>query len=62
VIYLFLSETRGRSLEEIDEIFLQSKTVLDPVRVAKRLPVGLDVLDMVEVPGKGVAAEHAEEL
>lgn len=36
--FFFFPETRGRSLEEIDEIFLQSKSVFDPVRVAKELP------------------------
>jgi hypothetical protein len=28
----------GRSLEEIDEIFVQSKSILDTVAVARRLP------------------------
>ena len=28
----------GRSLEEIDEIFAESKSIFDPVHVAKRLP------------------------
>ncbi|KAI9935068.1 hypothetical protein MW887_000689 [Aspergillus wentii] len=37
-VYLFFPETNGRTLEEIDEIFLQSKTVLDPPRMARRLP------------------------
>lgn len=31
-------ETAGRSLEEIDEIFTASKSILDPVRIAKTLP------------------------
>ena len=38
VVYFFYPETAGRSLEEIDEIFTASKNILDPVRVAKRLP------------------------
>ncbi|RAO70472.1 uncharacterized protein BHQ10_006484 [Talaromyces amestolkiae] len=38
IIYYFFPETSGRSLEEIDEIFALSETILDPVRVAKRLP------------------------
>jgi hypothetical protein len=33
-----------------------------PVRVAKRLLVGLEVVDMVEATGKGVEAEHGEGL
>lgn len=40
VIYFFFPETAGRDLEEIDEIFTLSETLLDPVRVAKRLPRG----------------------
>ena len=31
-------ETAGRSLEEIDEIFAASKSIFDPVRIAKSLP------------------------
>lgn len=31
-------ETAGRSLEEIDEIFTASKSIFDPVRIAKKLP------------------------
>ncbi|KAJ6003512.1 hypothetical protein N7451_006059 [Penicillium sp. IBT 35674x] len=58
VIYLFYPEIRERSLEEIEEIFLRSRMVLDPVRVTKTLPVGLDVLDMIEEAGKGVDAAH----
>ncbi|KAJ5579987.1 uncharacterized protein N7459_005972 [Penicillium hispanicum] len=48
-IFLFYPETRGRSLEEIDEIFLQSKSIFDPPRVAKRLPVGLDLLERIQI-------------
>ena len=28
----------GRSLEEIDEIFAESHSIFDPVKVAKKLP------------------------
>jgi hypothetical protein len=38
VVYFFYPETAGRSLEEIDEIFAASKSIFDPVKVAKRLP------------------------
>ncbi|OBT73915.1 hypothetical protein VF21_07463 [Pseudogymnoascus sp. 05NY08] len=37
-IYFFFPETAGRSLEEIDEIFLSSKSIFDTVRVAEELP------------------------
>jgi sugar porter (SP) family MFS transporter len=38
VVYFFFPETNGRTLEEIDEIFLQSKTIFDPPRLARTLP------------------------
>lgn len=37
-IYFFYPETAGCSLEEIDEIFIQSKSIFDPVKVARQFP------------------------
>ncbi|KAI3293272.1 hypothetical protein DTO002I6_4923 [Penicillium roqueforti] len=37
-VYFFFPETSGRSLEEIDEIFLQSRSIFDPPRIARSLP------------------------
>ena len=36
-IYFFFPETTGRSLEEIDDIFLSSESIFDTIRVAKNL-------------------------
>ena len=36
-VYFCFPETRGRSLEEIDEIFARSQHILDPPRIAKEL-------------------------
>lgn len=38
LVYFCFPETKGRTLEEIDEIFLQSKHIFDPPRVARNLP------------------------
>lgn len=38
VVYFMFPETSGRTLEEIDHIFVSSKSIWDPVWVAKRLP------------------------
>lgn len=36
-VYFFFPETKGRSLEEIDAIFAQSKNIFDPPRIARRM-------------------------
>lgn len=36
-VYFFFPETKGRTLEEIDEIFAQSKSIFDPPRVARNM-------------------------
>ncbi|KAK0391277.1 hypothetical protein NLU13_0778 [Sarocladium strictum] len=38
VIYFFYPETQDRTLEEIDDIFIQSTNILDPVKVEKKMP------------------------
>ncbi|KAF7306361.1 MFS sugar transporter [Mycena indigotica] len=37
MVYFLFPETQGLHLESVDTIFLESRSVLDPVRVAKRL-------------------------
>ncbi|OBT70926.1 hypothetical protein VF21_10331 [Pseudogymnoascus sp. 05NY08] len=37
-VYFFFPETNGRSLEEIDGIFQESKSIWDPPRIARNLP------------------------
>ncbi|PCG99853.1 Major facilitator superfamily domain, general substrate transporter [Penicillium occitanis (nom. inval.)] len=58
--YLFYPETKGRSLEEIDEIFIRSKSPFDTVRVAKELPFQIDVLATADE--KMDDKEHVEEV
>jgi len=37
-VYLFFPETNGLHLEEVDQIFRESKSIFQPVRVARALP------------------------
>ncbi|QKX56093.1 uncharacterized protein TRUGW13939_03193 [Talaromyces rugulosus] len=55
--YFFCPETKGRSLEEIDEIFVQSKNAFDPVRIAQEMPFHTDALAAMD---EKAAKEHAE--
>lgn len=40
-VYLLLPETRDRTLEDIDAFFLSAKNPLQPVKIAKTMPVGI---------------------
>jgi hypothetical protein len=37
-VYFFFPETNGLHLEEVDQIFKESKNIFQPVRVAMGLP------------------------
>ncbi|KAH8900109.1 putative MFS sugar transporter [Thozetella sp. PMI_491] len=37
-VYLFFPETSGRDLEEVDQIFLKTKSIFDPVSIAQTMP------------------------
>jgi hypothetical protein len=37
-VYFFFPETNGLHLEEVDQIFRESKNIFQPVQVARRLP------------------------
>ncbi|KAJ5163065.1 General substrate transporter [Penicillium coprophilum] len=46
--YLFCPETKGRTLEEIDDIFVQSKLVFDTVRIAREMPYQTEILAHID--------------
>jgi hypothetical protein len=55
----FFPETNGRSLEEIDEIFVQSRSIFDPPRLARSLPK-MHVVDKDFDMTKGGESDYAE--
>lgn len=38
VVLFLYPETKGRTLEEVDDIFIQSKSIFDPVKVERNMP------------------------
>lgn len=59
--YLFCPETKGRTLEEIDDIFVQSKSVFDPVRIAREIPFQTELLAHIDDTEKVGAKEECVE-
>lgn len=64
VFILFYPETKGRTLEDIDQCFIQSKSIFDTVRVTREMPIG-DVVTMSKL-NEGTAKEpfssHVEQI
>ncbi|KAJ5615641.1 hypothetical protein N7537_000755 [Penicillium hordei] len=58
--YFFCPETKGRTLEEIDDIFVQSKSVFDTVRIAQEMPYQTEILAHVDDTEKGMEATQVE--
>lgn len=63
VFFFLYPETKGRSLEEIDQIFIQSKSILDTVSVAKNMPEEgmLDIREIKQAVAKR-ETEHVEDV
>ncbi|CAI7587366.1 unnamed protein product [Penicillium glandicola] len=51
--YFFCPETKGRTLEEIDDIFVQSKSVFDTVQIAQEMPYQTEILAHISDNEKG---------
>ncbi|CAG8898184.1 unnamed protein product [Penicillium egyptiacum] len=51
--YFFCPETKGRTLEEIDDIFVQSESVFDPVQIAREMPYQTEILAHISDTEKG---------
>lgn len=60
-VYFFFPETKGRTLEEIDEIFAQSKSIFDPPRVARRMNTILAARPVSSEHSGGESTEHVKE-
>jgi sugar porter (SP) family MFS transporter len=58
-LYLVFPETKGRTLEEIDDIFVQSETLFDTPGIAKSLPFSGDATNAFEQKHQ---AQHIEEV
>ncbi|QKX63130.1 uncharacterized protein TRUGW13939_10298, partial [Talaromyces rugulosus] len=58
-IYFFYPETAGCTLEEIDAIFIQSKSIFDTVKVARQFPRRLDPVVAPEPVQDKPGSDHA---
>ena len=60
VFWAFYPETKGRTLEEVDEIFVRSRNVREPVRLARELPLQ-EVLELETDVKTAAAVGRAQE-
>jgi hypothetical protein len=60
IFYLFYPDLKGRSLEEVDEIFLRSTSIWDTVRIAKEMPLGVELGHIGDIEGKKQVGEELE--
>ncbi|KAF7340194.1 MFS sugar transporter [Mycena venus] len=60
-VYFFFPETQGLHLESVDRIFIESKNMFDPVRVAKRLRAHAVVGEDGDIQIEGKMGESMDE-
>jgi len=60
-VYFFFPETQGLHLESVDRIFIESKNMFDPVRVAKRLRAHAVVGEDGDIQIEGEKGESIDE-
>ncbi|KAI7525983.1 hypothetical protein KC331_g17213, partial [Hortaea werneckii] len=58
VVYLFLPETKGKSLEDIDACFISSTNALQPVPLARTMQAGI----AEELMASEKVGNHAEQV
>lgn len=64
-MYFFFPETNSRKLEEVDAIFLDSKSIFDTVSAAARMPRGQEarrIMEKADTHGTHLASAAEVEL
>jgi hypothetical protein len=60
-VYFFFPETSGRHLEEVDQIFRDSSSIFQPVKVAAQLPMHQIAVEHVQEKGQAKTMEHGND-